>query len=200
MCGGLYGAASWENVLWFGVTDDNGNTDLQVAGDIGLSAVDLYNKMSLDRLSNDFSVTTCKVLYRPLTGDMVKSVTIADAVGTQDSGDQAAQVAYLINWVTSDYRRGGKPRTYVCGVPDDGVTGTVGVDSGYLGAINSGLADWISAIADGSNNEQNTQLELVEMSFRDAGSERETPVAFPVSGGILNPILATQRRRVDRLR
>lgn len=197
---GLYGPASWENVLWFGILTPGGGTDLQTADDVGAAAANLYSGFDMGDFSEDWGVSTVKVLYRPLTGDMVKSVTVASAAGTNSSGGQGAQVAYLLNWVTSDYRRGGKPRTYVCGVPDDRLADSANLDSSVQSNFNDAIASWISDIALGTGLPNGSLLELVEMSFVDGGVERDTPLGFPVSGGILNPILATQRRRVDRLR
>jgi len=40
----------------------------------------------------------------------------------------------------------------------------------------------------------------VEMSFVDGKADRTTPVTFDITGGQVNQVVATQRRRIDRLR
>jgi hypothetical protein len=200
VCTGTYGPASWTNILYFGILDPGTNTDLVVAGDVGAAAAALYDKLGFAHFVDAWEHQTVKVIYRPLEGDMVKTATVADAVGT-DSGDgESAQVAYLINWITSDYRRGGKPRTYICGVPVEATADSATLDTDWRGSMNSGLADWIAQIASGDDLPGATTLELVEMSFIDGGVARDPALAFPVGGGLVNHVVATQRRRVDRLR
>jgi hypothetical protein len=43
-------------------------------------------------------------------------------------------------------------------------------------------------------------MQLVELSFRNAGADRGAAIDYPIIGGTLNPVVATQRRRVNRLR
>ena len=197
---GSYGPATWENVLWLGVTDDAGNPPLTQAQDIGQQVASLYSLFDAGDLSDQWSVSTVKVLLRPTEGDMVKSVTVADATGTNSNDSEAAQVAYLLNWVTSDYRRGGKARTYICGVPSEKMADSANVNPDTVSNFNGAIATWLGNLATGEGSDNGTLLELVEMSLVDAGVERDTPLGFPVAGGVCNGIVATQRRRVDRLR
>jgi hypothetical protein len=70
--------------------------------------------------------------------------------------------------------------------------------SSYLSTINAGIVTWLSgfpytvgtAHVDG----------LVEMSFTTAKAPEIPGFPRPVVGGSINPVVATQRRRVDRLR
>jgi hypothetical protein len=43
-------------------------------------------------------------------------------------------------------------------------------------------------------------LQLLEMSFRNGDTFRDAAQTYPIIGVSLNPVVATQRRRVDRLR
>jgi hypothetical protein len=196
---GSYGPTTWVNVLYFSIP---GLVDVDVllaADDVGSAAIDLYNKLGYAHFSSGWKVSSAKVLIRDSGGSAFRSVTIADAPGTDSSGDQDAQVAYLINWYAGDVRRGGKPRQYICGVPMDACADSATLTSTFLGAMNSGLSDWFTELGDGSLPHSNV-LELVEMSFIDAKAYRTTPVAYPITSGQVNPVVATQRRRIDRLR
>ena len=196
---GLYGPATWANIMFFQIiTPAEGGNGL-TADDVGEAAIALYTGLDMGDLSDDWSVTTCKVLYRDPEDTFVKSVTVADASGTNSSGDQDAQVAYLINWVSDDARRGGKPRQYIPGVPFDRCTDSVFLDSSVQSNFNTAIASWIASLpAGGWTN--GTELAMVEMSFVDAGVDLDPPVGYPITGGHLNAAVATQRRRVDRLR
>jgi hypothetical protein len=62
-------------------------------------------------------------------------------------------------------------------------------------AINARLITWLEA-----GPLLTIPLQLVEMSFRTEKADRAEAVTFPIIGGNINPVVATQRRRVDRLR
>lgn len=196
---GTYGPATWANIMYFAIITPSDDGVQATADDVGSAAIDLYSKLSLDRFSDQFNVHTAKVLYHDTGGTFTRVATIADATGTEDSGDQDAQVAYLINWFTGDVRRGGKPRQYIPGVPLAACADSANISATYLGAMNSGLVDWFTELLDGSLP-NGSILELVEMSFVDGGVDIDPPVIYPVSSGRVNPVVATQRRRVDRLR
>jgi len=121
---------------------------------------------------------------------------VADPItGTETAAVESGQVAFLINWQTGDPRKGGKPRTYVSGVLDEETADPARVSSGTLAALNSGLATWLTDIAG-----RTIPTLLVEMSFVNACAYRLTPVTRAIFGGTVSPIVATQRRRVNRLR
>lgn len=196
---GIYGPTTWVNVWYYEIltpaAGDPGDTMI----DLLSAAADFYNKVGFAHFSNTWEHQTSKVLYRDAGGSFNRSATIADAVGTDDSGDQDAQVAYLFNWFTGDVRRGGKARQYVSGVPMDACADSARITSGFQGSIQSGLDDWLLELAAGTLPNSSV-LALVEMSFVDGKADRTTPAMYPVTGGRLNPVVATQRRRIDRLR
>jgi hypothetical protein len=68
-----------------------------------------------------------------------------------------------------------------------------------VSSTNTNIAAWLSSLAGMSHGTaSNPQLE--EVSFRDAKAWRTDAATWPVRGGALNPVVATQERRVDRLR
>lgn len=196
---GTYGPATWDNVFYFSV-DPEGVSDLGlICADIGWGVTELYNKIGYAHFSENWTHHLVRVKYRDASADIFKRTTIADATGSNESGDQDAQVSYLFNWDVPDIRRGGKARTYVCGVPMDACADSAMITSDFLGAINSGLEDWFTELGDGSSP-GGTVLGLVMMSFVDNGVDIDPPVPYPSFSGVLNHVVATQRRRVDRLR
>ena len=128
------------------------------------------------------------------TADFFRQTNVLTAVGTGGSG-QDAQVALLVNWQVGDGRRGGKPRNYIPGVLDSVVADSARLDSTFVSTVSASINTWLTTIAGETPN-----FALVDMSFRDAKAWRTNAVPFPIHGGNLNEVVATQRRRVDRLR
>ena len=196
---GTFGPATWANILYFQVITAATGGEADTANDVAEGALDLYNKLGYSHFSSEWTVQTSKVLYRASSADYVRALTIADATGSADGPAQDAQVSYLINWLTGDVRRGGKPRTYIPGVPLAACADSANLTTDFLGAMNSGISDWQAELADGSLT-NGSIIALVEMSFVSAGVDESPPFAYPVTGGRVNPVVATQRRRIDRLR
>lgn len=196
---GTYGPTTWVNIMYFLVTPADGETLFETAQDVGWAMGELYNKLGYANFALGWIHHTVKVLYRDATDDFVKSVSVVDEAGTDSSGDQDAQVCYLVNWSTGDVRRGGKPRTYITGVPLSACADSATLDSDHLGSMNSGLVDWFTELAAGGAP-SGAQLMPVEMSFIDGGVDRTAPQPYLISSGAVSNVVATQRRRVDRLR
>ena len=196
---GTYGPTSWVNIMYFLVTPVGTPTLLEVAQDVGWAMEELYNKLGYAHFSANWTHSITKVLYRDSDTDFTRVVRVADAVGTDSSGDQDAQVSYLLNWAAGDVRRGGKPRTYVTGVPMDACADSAKLTSTFLGAMNSGLVDWFTELAAGGAP-SGTELNPVEMSFINAKADRTVPQPYLITSGNVNQVVATQRRRIDRLR
>ena len=196
---GTYGPATWANVLYFLLGDVGTHTPGEVIQSVAAAAVQLYSTILASAFSSHWAINSTTVTYRDAADSIVR-LRVADAfAGTNGTGDQEAQVAYLINWATSDPRRGGKPRTYIPGVPDNAVADSARLTTGEVAAINSAIVTWLTAILTPGGSRL-VAMQLVEMSFRNGGTWRDSAVTFPILGGVCNPVVATQRRRVDRLR
>lgn len=197
---GTYGPTTWANVMYFAVgTWDPAHLD-DATTLVQLAVHDFYNTVfAPGNFSSHWTTRTVKVAFRD-AADSLYRVTIADAVaGTSGAGDQDAQVAYLVNWVTNDPRKGGKPRQYIPGIPDDHVADVAHVSSGVVSGVSANIATWLAGLNARSHGTA-TGLSMVEVSFRDGGTWRDAAHSWPIRGGTLNTVVATQRRRVDRLR
>jgi len=84
-------------------------------------------------------------------------------------------------------------------VNDENLTDAVHPSSAILTAFNSGIATWIAAGPTASSGTC-TGLQLLEMSFRNGKTWRDTAASWPIYAGVANTVIATQRRRVNRLR
>lgn len=196
---GQYGPATWANVYHFMVTGTPPAEDL-VAADVETWIERLYESVITEaNLHTSWSFDYTTIVYRVDTSSLYRTRKVVDAVGTASGGGQDAQVAYLINWFTEDPRRGGKARQYIPGVPDSVVADSARLDTGILATMQTAMDTWIAEGPAGTLP-HGTHLELVEMSFVADKSDRAEGFPYVIFGGAVNPVVATQRRRVDRVR
>jgi hypothetical protein len=198
---GTYGPTTWANILYFQVEGTGTPIPTDAFTVLESAMHDLYANVFAPAMhSPEWTTTTQKIGYRDSSSSMSR-ITIADAIaGAATSSDpEAAQVALLINWATGDPRKGGKARTYVPGIEKGQLQDTARLTTSMISNTNTALATWFASLPTRSHGTA-TGLVLVEMSFVNAKADRANAVAFPVIIGSVNPIVATQRRRVDRLR
>jgi hypothetical protein len=199
-CLGTYGPTTWANVMYMapGTWDPAHLNDVITL--LKQAAYGLYGTViGYGNFPTDWKVYTTKIAFRDASDSLYRA-TVADAQpGTGPATAEPAQVSYLINWTTNDPRRGGKPRQYIPGVLDADVADPGSLTSGTLTAYNGRLATWLAALPTNSVGTA-SGVALLEMSFVDAGAYRATAETWPVRGGNFSAVLATQRRRVDRLR
>jgi len=197
---GTYGPATWANVFYAVITTFDPDHLQDVAALCADAIANLFGASHIaTKLADDWQLETTRVRFRDST-DSVYRATIASAVGgTGGATGEPAQVSYLIDWQTGDPRKGGKPRTYLVGVPDSAMTDSVRVDGGIRADMNAMLVDWIEANLTRTHGTA-SGIVFGEMSFVNAKADRTTPLFYPFIAGTVSPEVATQRRRVNRLR
>lgn len=174
-------------------------TPVDCANAAAIAAANFYSDIFQPQVSTGFLVSTTKVVYRDADDSLVR-YTVADAIeGGYSGASEAAQVAYLLNWQTGDPRKGGKPRTYVSGVPTGVMLDSARIGGDTLSALNTAVSEWLESNLSVTSGDQ-TGVELVDMSFRDGGTWRDAATDYAIFSGFVSPVVATQRRRVDRLR
>jgi hypothetical protein len=197
---GVFGPVQWANVFW--VTFPEGLSTLTLSAlntwidafsaafDTNLLNTGLFNNQTQHvrtrcKLIDGGSVTWRQV--RPATGQ-----------GTDNTPCEAGNVCYLIDWNTDDPRRGGKARTYIPGV----VTNKLADTAQLLSAVQSTLTTDANAFFNAVNalTLDGSSTHLVEMSLFDHGVPRLIGHGYSIRGGNASNAVATQRRRVDRLR
>jgi hypothetical protein len=192
---GTYGPATWVNVMYYDI-DAGSSTPGEVIAAVAEAQHDFYHDaIGLGYFPTTWHTTWTTVSYRDASDSLVR-LRVADAQAGSEAGVfQDAQVAYLVNWGTGDPRRGGKPRQYLTGVWDGALADSAFLTSGAMAAVNASIITWLEDLPTRA-----IPLQLVEMSFRNDKTWRDAAHTYPIIGGTLNPVVATQRRRVDRLR
>jgi len=196
---GTYLGTSWAVIHWFfcSVSAPLVNSDLD-------SMATALQAAFQDKLVHYFCndqvhfKETALTLFLPLSQKR-RRVKIVDAVGGNADNPLPAQVSILIDWSTLDGRRGGKPRSYLPGVGSDHVDESYSVKASTLANLNTHVAEYITAV-NAITTAHLTSMKFVEMSFVSAGAYRAegAVIYFDIDSGYVRPVLATQRRRVDR--
>lgn len=194
---GTYLGTTWAVIHWFFSAFTSDPTDADVDS-LNTALAGAFASHLLGPISSTTThfTTTSTTVYLGVSG-VIRRIRVADATGAQGGGDLPAQVSILVDWASRDGRRGGKPRSYMPGVAHDVVLESYQVASGSLAGMNTAVAAYIAAVNALTEGTIPT-LEFVDMSFVNGGAYRATPVFFPITGGHVRPVLATQRRRVDR--
>jgi hypothetical protein len=196
---GFVQASTWTNVYYFDIGDVGSHTPGEVISTLAETVHELYNTALKTYLSNLWSVAYSTISYRDATDSLIR-LRVADAiVGSQDPGPEAAQVAMLIDWATGDPRRGGKPRQYIAGLAETALVDDARLTSTVIHDYNVALLAWLESLPTPAGGRL-VPLQLVEMSFRNAKTWRDNAHSYPIIGVSINPVVATQRRRVNRLR
>jgi hypothetical protein len=198
---GTLGPATWAVVHWFLVTQSGAlvlaNLN-ELVDDLGEIFAQRF--INVGYVSSSCHFTRIKATLRDADGtSMYRTSRVADVAGTGSGDSEAAQVCVLIDWATGDPRRGGKPRSYLPGVTDESLSDSARLTPAAVVAFSSSAAVYITdclALTEGTISNP----EMVEMSFRNLNTWRAAAVAYPILGGAASDVVATQRRRVDRLR
>lgn len=196
---GVLTPCTWENVFhFFPGTWDPANLN-DVVQLVKSAVYDLYHvAFSPAGFPASWRIKTFKVAFRDAEDSLYRA-TVADAFGGTGGATQDAQVAYLINWTTNDDRRGGKPRSYIAGVDDGDMANSAELTNDALVIRSAAIQSWIDGLGARSHGTA-SGLVFSEISYRNGKTWRDTAKSWPIRAGSLSPYVATQRRRIDRLR
>ncbi len=121
-----------------------------------------------------------------------KSLTINGAVATAPLG---AQAAVVLSWLSGAYWRGGKPRTYMPGVPATMIDTNHSLSDTLKADVISAAAGFRTAI----NAIKTPALDLLTLgvvSYASNKQWRTTPLFLGFTGVTVHDRLASQRRRL----
>lgn len=198
---GTYGPASWAVVHWFMAEPNDTATQAQF-NDLVDALGGFFKTRFVARadISNHVQFNKIRASWTDMSGALIRrTLRPADGTGTNSGHDAPAQVCYLIDWQAGDPRRGGKPRSYLCGVTTDSLEDEVRLNPAGASSLSDAAQGYIDDVA-GLSSAPFTPISFVEMSFRAGNAYRVDPVQYTIDGGICSAEVATQRRRVDRLR
>jgi hypothetical protein len=185
----------WVNVFWLNLT-----ATTHVAADLHTilnSTANAYDANFKSQISSAYHYNLIKGSWIYAAGNVIEQAITLAAGGTASATEELDSTATLINWAISDYYRGGHPRTYLPGTPAVDVSNgrnlvgayqsaTATAANAFLTAVNALTAGGISACALGT------------VRFASGNAWLSPPVFRAYNGATVNPIVATQRRRLAR--
>lgn len=186
-------------------TDANVMTHLYFAGGVSsLTTADLQAFTNLARSSyvtNCLPLSTNNVKLGQVVGtDLTTTTSLQVVAGGSNQGTRAlssgpASVCVLTNFKIARRYRGGKPRVYWpwgnSGDNSDPDTWS----ASFVTLCQNGINALVAALQ-GFSGSSFASPTLSNISYWHAGSPRTTPVVDPVTAVVVNPIPATQRRRL----
>lgn len=195
---GTYGAAKWANIMWL-MTEATG---VPGTPDVDALATGMYTQYATHFapiLSNWWHLARCDVTYFPAgTEVVVYGEHQADTPGAVSEAKPAsASNAAVVSWIANVYWRGGKPRTYFCGVPAADLDGTVQLLPAFTSSLDTAAAAFISGVnAYATAPFTSVTLSLMSFFSKKAGAAR--PQAFPITGAKVGSRIDSQRRRLGK--
>ena len=191
---GLYNASRWANVLHVEIVKTGVPTTTELTS-IATSMALAYETRFLPLLNLDLFLTNVDCLYQ-IDNDSIHPIHLTrTSRGVVANPKMPAQVACCISWQITNYYRGGKPRTYLSGVPQTAAATEARFTSTFANAVNSAaiayLAD-VNAIAPVGISDVN----LGTVSYVRNKQWRSPPVFYPYQTANVDIRMDTIRRRL----
>lgn len=123
--------------------------------------------------------------------------TVSALPGTNATAPLPPQVAVCLSWQVAESYRGGKPRTYLPGIPTAGLltTGSSQLSAAYAAALESAAVTFRGLIAGHTPSGASGPLALGAVSYYHGHAVRPTPVFFTFIDVKVHERLDSQRRR-----
>jgi len=192
---GTINTLPWANVFWAnlvgGVNAPQADLDLWTANFLQDYVSSFGTIYPAGWIINGASST----LFQP--GETaLHSAASAGHIGTgADALVENTASSVVLSWTTNVYWRGGKPRTYLAGVPGSHTDDGHSLNTGAVSFYTTQAAAFRNAI-NGLVNGAITQTQMGFVSFKTGGTSRPVGVFFPTTGVKVHKRLGTQRRRL----
>jgi hypothetical protein len=190
-------ATKWTNVFWLHTTHTT-PIDAATMNTLCGNIFDLVKVNYVAEMCNQAHILEVQATYFPTGSPLVVAGTHTGSTAGGVTADPApASLAACISWQSGVYWRGGKPRTYVGGLPVNAMNDERELSTGLvtnLLAEGTGLISGFNALLSG--NFDSCQFGFV--SFVSGGVDRTPPLFFPIVGCAVHPRADTQRRRLGK--
>lgn len=193
---GNSGGTEWANILWLATDTSATPTEDDLTALVDAWITD-WEENIFTHLSTAFHFTNCQAVMFLSDSSELVSDNAVDFAGTDETGVLPANAAMVLSWGISAYYRGGKPRTYLPGIPLSFQESPNSFTSGSLTEIAGGAASLLSEI-----NSYTTSpfdgVQLGVLSFSTGGAYRADALFRPYTGVGVHPRIDSQRRRLGR--
>jgi hypothetical protein len=173
-----------------GITTPAGVTDMLNAFKAAITSSAL-----LTALSSALSVTQYQGVVQLTADTAVESTVTSTQVGGASGATLPASACVVLSWLSPAYWRGGKPRTYLSGIPSADLDTVFSLDNtkkaDFVTKANA-LLTAVNAITTPAVD----QTRLGFVSYATGKEWRPTPLFFEYNGCTVHDRIGTQRRRL----
>jgi hypothetical protein len=191
---GTFQDAAWVNIFYVLLTSADDITtsdvnDLAAMFDDPVSA--LY-----DTLSEALHVSQIRLVFHRSDDTFLVGEHPMDITGSDSAVATSANDAAVVSWPLGVSYRGGKPRTYFCGLTDADEATTQHLADGFRVALAANAADFRNAV-NGFGGSGFTTCELGTVSYSVDDTWRDPPIFRTYVGDpVVHPRISSQRRRL----
>lgn len=193
---GNIGGQPMANIFWV-KTDVEATSNGSVADLLDDFAGALSGSGLIAQFGNTLHVTQLRGVAVTAPGSAFTHVRATSISGTVGGAQLPASACIVGSWLSTAYWRGGKPRTYMGGVPSAYIDTNHSLDDSQKAAVLSKFQAFHSAV----NGITTPAFDSVELGFVRWQSHDEwlhPPQWFPFTGVTIHDRLATQRRRLGQ--
>lgn len=200
---GTFGNAKWANVMHVRINPGSSLTQA-IAQELANGMHNAYYSSFGPALALAWSLLETSVVVYDAGGQVWEAVTASPAAG-QDSGvPLSANVALCVSWKTNAYYRGGKPRTYLCGLVQDRLGDQTSWSAQTIADFDAAALAFKNAVNNlglaGSHNVTFGYLQLFanQGSLQKPPDYLDPPIFHVINSQVVHPRVDSQRRRLGR--
>jgi hypothetical protein len=150
-------------------------------------------------ISSTWTLQNCTC--HDLGGTSASAVSTTPALpGTAAAAPFSANTAVVISWQWAPAIRGGRPRTYIPGIPQNAIltTGSSQLSSAYAGSMYAAAAAFLTSVNAHTPPGGASHMTLGAVSYYHGHAVRPTPVFNPFLSARVHERLDSQRRRLGK--
>lgn len=139
------------------------------------------------------------------SGALYEGEALNPVLGLQGSTPSFLGAAVVVSWRVRSLWKGGKPRSYLAGIAEGSVSDGRTILTSDLNVLKTDVAFYLNGVRGLVSGALTCNYLTCLRRFADGGSEEKPkvylnpPVHVEVVGGIVRPVLGSQRRRLHRL-
>jgi len=196
---GTYGPCEWANIFALDIGETGGGASMTDVTDVLDAFAAAWTTNVFPLLSAAVEVTLAKAVYISLISaeEYVVETPLSDT-GSIDGEALSAQAAAVLSWPINAYYRGGKPRTYVPGIPVADLLDVGHFTSGFTEGLEAAGTAVLAAANDISHGNIVTAAMGI-ISYAADNAWRDPPIFRKFTGNpLVRSRIDTQRRRLGK--
>lgn len=193
---GTYSGTTWANVYYV-QTDVSAESNAQVSDLITDFKTAYESSGVLGKLSTGYHVTAYRGVVQTSASTGFTAQITSTGAGTTGGAGAPANNSAVLSWLSAAYWRGGKPRTYLAGIPLSAEDTVNGLDNTWKNDLASQAEDFRVAV----NAITTTRFDEVTMGFLHWQNDNvwlDPPQFLAFTGVTVHDRIGTQRRRLGQ--